>query len=371
MASFLDSLTSLFGGGSKGQSILGIDVGSSSIKVVQLRRERGVAVLETYGELALGPYSGVEIGRATSLSSEKLGGALIDVIREANVTSKNAGLAIPFSSSLVSVIKMPAVDEDQLKGMVPIEARKYIPVPIAEVTLDWFVVPDSVEIGAAPNAPGAPVKRVDVLLAAIHNETIAKYKSIVAAAGIVASFLEIEIFSTVRAALDHGVAPVVVIDFGAATTKVYIVERGIVRESHIVNRGSQDITNAMAKTLSLSTARAEELKRSEGLQGTSNKQVAEAAMLTLDYIFSEINRVILTYEQRSSKNVSRVVLAGGGAALKGLLSFAQGRLSVDATLADPFGKTQAPAFLLDVLKEAGPIFTVATGVALRKLQENE
>lgn len=371
MASFLSSLSSLFGGSRRGQSVVGVDIGSSSIKVVQLRRERGAAVLETYGELALGPYAGIEIGRATNLPAEKLSGALIDLVREANVTTKNAGIAIPFSSSLVSLIKMPAVSEEQLRGMVPLEARKYIPVPITEVTLDWFVVPDSAQMEASPASGVAPVKRVDVLLAAIHNETIEKYKSIVAGAGIVASFLEIEVFSAVRAALDHGIAPVAVIDFGAATTKVYVVERGIVRESHIVNRGAQDITTAISKSLNLSMARAEELKRQEGLTGTNNAQVAEAATFTFDFIFSEINRVILTYQQRSSKNVSRVVLAGGGGALKGLLSFAQSRLSVETVLANPFQKTQAPAFLLDVLKEAGPAFVVATGVALRKLQEGE
>lgn len=371
MASFLSSLSSLFSfGSSKGQSVLGVDIGSSSIKVVQLRRERGAAVLETYGELSLGPYGGVEIGRATSLPAEKLSGALIDVMREANVTTKNAGIAIPISSSLVSIIKMPAVGDEQLRGMVPIEARKYIPVPIAEVTLDWFVVPDSIEV-ALSDPRGAPLKRVDVLLAAIHNETIGKYRSMVAQGGIVASFFEIEIFSAVRAALDHGVAPVAVIDFGAATTKVYIVERGIVRESHIINRGGQDITSAIGKTLNLALARAEEQKRAEGLLGAEHTQVREAAALTLDFIFSEVNRAILTYQQKSNKNISRAVLAGGGGALKGLLPFTQQRLEVDVALADPFGKTQAPAFLLDVLKDAGPTFTVAVGIALRKLQEQE
>lgn len=372
MASFLSSLSSLFSlGGRKGQSVLGVDIGSSSIKVVQLRRDRGVVVLETYGELSLGPYAGVEIGRATNLSADKLGGALIDVMREANVTTKNAALAIPFASSLVSIIKMPVVDEHQLSGMVPIEARKYIPVPISEVTLDWFVVPDSTEVVPGGAAEVVPVKKMDVLLAAIHNETISKYQSMVAAAGIAVSFFEIEIFSTVRAALDHGVAPVAIIDLGAATSKVYIVERGLVRESHIINRGSQDITSAISKSLNVSVARAEEMKRTGGLTGEGDGHLKEAAALSLDFIFSEVNRVVLTYEQRQNKNVSRVVLAGGGGALKGLLPLVKARMSVEVSLSDPFGKTQAPAFLLDVLTEAGPTFTVAVGVALRKLQELE
>jgi len=123
------------------QSVLGIDIGSSSIKVVQLRKKAGKAVLETYGELALGPYAGVEIGRATNLSQEKIVEALRDVIKESNVTTRSAGISIASSSSLISFLRMPDMDRKQLETMVPIEARKYIPVPITEVALDWWPIP--------------------------------------------------------------------------------------------------------------------------------------------------------------------------------------------------------------------------------------
>ena len=107
------SLSSLFKQESK--SVIGVDIGTSSIKVVQLRREKGRVILETYGAIALGPYAGVEIGRATALGMEKIAEALKDVIREANVTSKDAAIAIPYSASLVSIIKIPAAAESQLE----------------------------------------------------------------------------------------------------------------------------------------------------------------------------------------------------------------------------------------------------------------
>ena len=94
---------------SKGGSVVGIDLGSSAIKVVQLRKEKGVAILETYGELALGPYGDVEIGRAVKLGNDKLSEALTDLLREASVGSTNAGFSIPFASSLLILIEMPAV----------------------------------------------------------------------------------------------------------------------------------------------------------------------------------------------------------------------------------------------------------------------
>src|SRR3989344_8400887 len=125
-----------------GDSILGIDIGSSSIKAVQLRKRSGQALLETYGEIALGPYSGLEIGRATHLPAERLSEALNDVLRESNTTTKKCGIAIPLPSSMVSLIEMPALSPSQLATMIPLEARKYIPVPINEITLDWWVIPE-------------------------------------------------------------------------------------------------------------------------------------------------------------------------------------------------------------------------------------
>src|SRR6185436_1183412 len=193
-----------FGGG-KEASVLGIDIGASSAKIVQLRASKGSAILETYGEIALGPYGQQPIGKAVKLTPEKIGDALTDVMREANVTSRGGGLSIPFSSSLVSVIDLPNVQQEQLKRMITIEARKYIPLPINEVTLDWFVIPreegeqsafDRVEKKTPLQAKGQ-----EVLLVAIHNDILRNYQTIAATSGIKIEFYEIEIFSAIRSSV--------------------------------------------------------------------------------------------------------------------------------------------------------------------------
>lgn len=370
MANFsLKSLTSFLSSFNRGRStsVIGIDIGSSAIKVVQVRRQGGKAILETYGAIALGPYGDMEIGRAINLPSETIVQALSDVLREANITSRDAGVSIPYASSLVSVIKVPQVTDRQLSQMIPIEARKYIPVPIGEVMLDWFAIPEEQQTSA--DAKDAEKKQTSVLLVAIHNDTIAKYQSIVKGAAIDSKFFEIEVFSSVRASLDHGIAPVAVLDMGAATTKLYIVERGIVRESHIINRGSQDITLAIAQSLGKTVAQAEELKRMKGLSPDAEPQLKESIELTLQHLINEINRVVLSYEQHMGTSVAKMVATGGGATLKGLAAYFEGKVNAKIELADSFAKTEAPAFLTDVLKDAGPEFSVAVGLALRRLQE--
>jgi type IV pilus assembly protein PilM len=358
------SFSSLFS--QEPKSVLGVDIGTSSIKVVQLRRDRGHVLLETYGAISLGPYAGVEIGRATALPTEKITEALKDVIREANVTTNTAALSIPYSSSLISILKLPVTVEKQLAQVVPIEARKYIPVPINEVMLDWFVVSSGKK-----NDSNA---KLEVLLVAIHNDTIAKFRTIASSAGLEVSFFEIEVFSSVRAALEHGIAPVAVVDMGAATTKFYVVERGLIRESHIISHGSQDLTLAASRSLPVTVAQAEEWKRTFGLGQVDHtvpaqQNFTQSLELSLEPLLSELSRTLAAYEMRQNQSVSMLVFTGGGAELKGLKDFAQGKVPTEVHLADPFGKTQAPAFLESILKEAGPEFAVAVGLSLRKLQE--
>src|SRR3989344_5511829 len=137
--SFLNALL-----GKKETSVLGVDIGSSALKVVQLRKEGGKAVLETYGELSLGPYGGSEVGQATNLSAEAITETLKDLLREAKVTTRNCGVSIPYARSLLTLVRLPyRKDPKEQKTVIELEARKYIPVPVSEVQLDWFIVPDT------------------------------------------------------------------------------------------------------------------------------------------------------------------------------------------------------------------------------------
>jgi type IV pilus assembly protein PilM len=368
----LGFLSGLFAGKKGSPSVLGVDIGSSAIKIVQVRKSKGQAILETYGELALGPYGGAAIGQAVQLPAEKIASAIADLIKEkeVNVTTKLAGVSIPFASSLMSVIEMPEVPQKQLATMVPIEARKYIPVPVNEVMLDWSVIPkpDNLESEYDPDTPKGSAKKIDILVVAIHNDTVARYQKIVQDSGLEAGFFEIEVFSTMRSVVEEGLQPVMVMDMGAASTKLYIIERGMVRASHTVNRGAQDITSAISQSLGIPIEKAEVMKRDVGASGT-DQTLRGIVTLVLDFIFAEANRTLLGFEKKYNKSVSKVILVGGGAALKGLSELAKAAFKTEAVLGNPFGKLSTPAFIENVLKETGPEFAVAIGAALRKLQD--
>ena len=186
---------------SKGESVIGIDIGSSSIKIVQLKRDHGRIILETYGELATGPYADLAVGQAATLPPEKLGEMVQDLIKEANITTSLGAFSIPLKSSLLIVLEMPDIKPAELAKAIPIEARRYIPVPISEVALDWWIIPrteNTFEESEGEEKIGAPQTKVEVLVVAIHKGTLTQYESIAHLARIQSKFFEIETFSAIR-----------------------------------------------------------------------------------------------------------------------------------------------------------------------------
>lgn len=369
-------------------TVVGIDIGSSAIKVVQLSEKRGKAVLDTYGALALGPYAGVEIGQATNLPADKIISALTEILKESKVSTNASAISIPFNSTLMTVIELPSASERHLKNIIPIEAKKYVPVPISEVSLDWSILPkDQVESesqttrnksekenkeGGAGNdktEEKAVGEKIKVLIVAIHNDVFGKFKQIIAGAGLESDIFEVEIFSTLRAVLEPTAEPIMIMDVGAASTKLYVVERGNIENSHTINRGSQDITSTIARSLRMPIKEAEIVKRTKGLAFREDKELGGAIFLTLDHIFAETAKVIRNYNAKNNKALNKIILVGGGSSMKGFAEAASANLQVEVLSSDPFSKVEAPVFVSDVLKNTGPEFATAVGVALRYLSE--
>ena len=377
MPNFLDKflnfkISKMFTDGKKG-SALGIDIGSSAIKIIQLGEKSGHAVLENYGELALGPYAGLGVGQATSLTGPSIREALSDIFREANIEGNRAALSIPMSSTLLSLIELPNVDKKQLQSMIPIEARKYIPVPVSEVVLDWWILPKQDYDNKEITEEGKDYKedKIKVLLAAIHNDTINKYKKIQSILGVKSGSFEIDVFSSIRSVVGQDSSVVMVLDMGAGTTKLAVVDFGILCMQHIINIGSQDISMTLSKMLHIKINEAEEMKREQGLSSNNEKAIV-AMQLPLGHIVAEVNRFIVNYKKKNTRPISKIVLTGGGVLLKGLPEFILKSLnSVDVKIevGNPFTRVETPIILRNTLKEAGPEFSVAVGLAIKALQE--
>lgn len=359
--------------GTKEENVaVGIDIGTSSIKVIQIRREAGRAVLDTYGALALGQYSeGGMIGQVTNLEPEVIAKALKDVFKETNVTSQNVVLGIPSVSCIIFIVQLPAeIEERDLATVIPNESKKFIPVPLSDVSIDWYVIPRREDSGTESRvlteSGGQP--KISVLVVATLNETLVKYTQVMQKSMLPMDSLEIEVFSGIRSVLTRELYPVLIIDIGASKTKLTIVEHGIVETFRLVNRASQDMTLAIAHAMELSFEKAEAIKKEFGLVATSEyPHLPELLKTHLADIFQEANSTMLAYEKRYNKNIGKVIFTGGGSMTRGLLEYAKQNFGAEIALADPFAKVDAPVFLKGVLKATGPEFAIALGLAMKKL----
>jgi type IV pilus assembly protein PilM len=359
------------------KNVVGIDIGSSSIKIVELEKKKGRAVLKTYGEIALGPYGGAAVGQVVNLNTERTSEALHDILKEARASTPNSGMAIPFKSSLISLIEMPALPEKQLEEAIPIEARKYIPVPISEITLDWWIIPkDDTRIDRrstndqSTDQSQTVKEKNDVLVVSIHNEILNDYNNIVKTNNLNTSFFEIEMFSASRALVEDEKDTLMILDMGASGTKLYVIHRGVLRNSHIINKGSKDVTSTIARSLSISDEEAEKIKRNiANLEEADRKSVNDMISLTVDGILAETENFINNFHHRSGHQIKKIILTGGGVAQSGFRELVEKKFKTEVSVGNPFSKVDAPKVLAETLKSTGLEFAVAVGIALRKMQE--
>jgi type IV pilus assembly protein PilM len=376
MANFIDEIkntfSGLFGKGEEPVSI-GIDIGTSAIKVVELRKENEKIVLTTYSSLALGQY--VEkgyLGQVTNLPVEGLAQALVDTLRESKITSPQILVNIPAVSSIIFTVDLPAViEEKEYAVVVPNESKKYIPVPLTDVVLDWYPLPrreQSANESKRIRESGTDAT-VTILVVATLNESVAKLSDILQKANLPTQNLEIEMFSHIRSIIYRELFPVLILDIGASRARASIVDHGIIEAFRLISRGGQDMTLALSRSLELAFDDAEKVKKEYGLT-PSDQYALSAEILQSQYhdIFVQANSVILAYEKKQGKTVEKIILTGGSANARGLVEYARTQFSADVTLARPFDKIETPPFLKEVLFETGPEFSGALGLALRKFQ---
>jgi type IV pilus assembly protein PilM len=346
--------------GSSVPKTVGIDVGGSSVKVVEVEETERALTLRTYGELQLGPYANAPLGDLVKLEQKKRVEAIVDVIRESGVTASKGTLVIPLSVSFMTVIPFTAGEKEDLASRVAVEARKYIPLPLTDVALDWSELKP---------AHGAAANMKEVLLAAIEHTTVTDYKETLDAIGMASQPSEIEAFSLVRALGRTDDTTLAVLDLGARTAKLYIARNGVIERVHRVPWGGAAITKRLAELRNIPFEEAENVKRSYVEGGEAASDILKATQSVMDGVFQEFKRLLDQYEARDGAPIARLALAGGVAAFPPVLPYARDALSRDLVIGNPFDKLAYPAFMEDTLASIAPSFGVAVGAALRYFAE--
>ncbi len=369
----------------KPKSYLGVDIGTSAIKVVQLSKARDAYRLENYGEIKFSPEEApMEVYQQSSLKmlDEQVAGLLKKIIAETGITATQAAFSLPVFSSFSTIIELPPMPKEDMEKAIQFEARQYVPIPISEVSLDSLVIGEehkthkeknggAEQEGSSQNEGQASIpskkKHVEVLLVAVPNEIKKKYQRIAELAGLNLIALEMETFPLARALLKGDPTITVIADVGARSTDICIVDNGFVRISHNFEFSGVDITQAYAVFTKSNFIEAERAKKVTGLNLTPG-QLAEAKELTaiVDNIINEIDRIVHSYFNKTGREVKRVVLSGGVSYMPGFIERIQEKLNTPVLVGDPFESLVWPKELERTLKDIGPSFGVAVGLAMRR-----
>ncbi len=349
----------------KPKKFLGIDIGASSVRMVELSRKGKGFKLENYGEMSLAQPDGKPFkefkGNTIRLSSKEVAENISAIIKEARIETKDACFSIPDFGTFFTNIEIPVMDEEEIAQAVKYQSRTYIPLSLDDVTLDWSVV------------EGTPSKTsLKILVVAIPNDIIAHYKKVTVLTSLNLRFLEPEVFALARSLVKEDKKVSGLIDIGATSTTCSILEDKKVKISHSFNVAGNELTNVIARSLNIGYNEAEDLKKKQGLlpkDETGNPEDIRKLLIPLvGSILDETKKAFRDFYTREGKEVQEVLLSGGLALMPGLKEFFSVELKKPIILSDPFFGIEAPAMLSNTLKEIGPYYGVAIGLALKGLE---
>ncbi len=357
---FLGSFFDDIGNFLSARSILGVDIGTSSIKVAELARKGDALSLLNYGLLESQDYLN-HPNRAIQTSSLKISERegtemLKTLVGEMRPKTRLAVATIPAFASFETLIDMPLLSPAETAKAVEFQAPQYIPLPIGEVAVDWLKVDEF----QTENRE----KYQRIFLIGIPKDILERYKAICRNAGLRLTALELDGIAMARSLLVKEPEPTLLIDLGAVASDIFVVKEGKLLYASQTDYGGIYLTQAIARSLGITNARAEELKRRRGLTGGGAE--AELSTLTLpflDVIIQEVNHTRSVVERRYGRPLKRAMLTGAGANLIGVEKYFGSQLDLAMVKPNPFQGVGYPVVLEPVILDVRNELPAAIGAA--------
>lgn len=389
-------------------SRLGLDIGTSSLKAVQLERQEtgwrltNYALLDLFLAASGGALAVCE--PSDSFSEERLVHLLKGFLKKGGFSAREVVVSVPVFSSFFTALTLPVMPEAELEGAIRYEARKYVPLPLEEVELDWVIASQFRETAVAPASKKQKKKiaaygNLDILLAAVPKDLISRLTKIVSALGLKLVALEAESFSLVRAL--HFQAELVlrqiakrqaltkpassksylILDTGARSTSLIWSQKNNIRLVHFIDFSGNRVSNLLGEKYHLGLSQIEVGKRSPGflpakdVKPNANFIVGQEETAHLRPVFekvvSEIRAVIVASQNLTASQQTKFVepqfclVSGGAVHLWGFLAYLSANLDMPVIPADPLVGLETSVQSAVPLKELSPLLTVAVGLALR------
>ncbi len=343
----------------KGSPLLGIDISSTAVKLLELSEKGGRYRVESYAVEPLPPNAVTE---RTINDVGAVGNAIKRAWTRSGTKIRQAAVAVAGSAVITKVIALPAgLTDEELFAQIELEADRYIPFSIEEVNLDFVV------LGPSEKNP----QLVDVLLAASKSDNVDSRLEALEAAGLKAKVVDVEAyalelaFSLIAPHLpQQGKGTVAVVDIGATMTILNVLRDGRSIYTRELVFGGRQLTEAIQQRYGLSFEEAGKAKKAGGLPASYQTEVLEPFMETLA---QQVNRLLQFFFSSSRyTKVDHIVLAGGCANIPGIAEWVQSRLQTPTTIANPFADMMiAPRVPVRPLRDDAPAMMIACGLAMR------
>jgi type IV pilus assembly protein PilM len=343
----------------KAKPVVGLDISSTSVKLLELSRQGDRYRVESYAVKALPPNAVVE---KNINELEAVAEVIKSLTQFAKCKTRNAAVAVAGSAVITKVIEMPAgLTDDAMEIQITLEADQYIPYPLEEVAIDFEV----------QNVSERNPEQVDVLLAACRRENVDLRVDVLELAGLQAKIVDVEAYTLERAFSliveqleDQEDQVVAVVDIGATMTTLSVLVDGKTIYTREQLFGGKQLTEEIQRRYGLSTEEAGLAKKQGGLPDDYESEVLEPFK---DAVVQQVTRSLQFFFSSSQYNdVDHIVLAGGVASMAGLPELIEEKLGTQTSVANPFANMSiAPKVNAASLANDAPALMIATGLALR------
>jgi type IV pilus assembly protein PilM len=346
--------------GKKNQPILGIDVSSTSVKVLEFSKYRDGYRVESY---AVEPLPTNAVTDKTIQDVEAVAESLRRAVKKSGTRAKHAALAVAGSSAITKKIIMPAnLSDDEMETRIQFEADQYIPYPLDEVNLDFEV------LGGIKDNPDS----VEVLLAASRSENVGTRTAVAELAGLMPKFIDVEPYTIENAYMlitdqipDYGVdKTTAIIDIGATMTSLNIIVDGKLMYTREQPFGGKQLTEEIMRRYGLSYEDAGKVKKEGGLPENYEPEVLMPFKQTMA---QQVGRFLqFFYSSSEHEHVDYIALAGGCAVIPGVAELVESNLGIAAGVANPFTNVKlAGRIAKQRIAIDAPSLMIACGLALR------
>lgn len=338
---------------SKTTDYFGIDIGATSVRLVQLKKHGNKPVLVAYGSAPL-PTNLVASDSADAV--DQLALAIKKLVKDAGITTKSVVAALPAAKVFASVITTPKLSAAELSKAVKYQADQYIPMPIDQVRLDWTVL-----------GPGANENEQLVLLIAAPNNTTEKYLQIFEKAGLELVALEVDVTALSRAVLTPDAGHVVLLDIGSLASTVSLVVNGSPRLIHSVPVGAAAFVQALGQGLKIDANQAMAMVQKFGMNQTSmDGKILKNLQPVVDNIMEEIKKSVAFYtNENHDTKFDKLVFTGGAAGMPELPLYIANSLKMPVELGNAWLNVSYPANMQNDLAAVNREYAVAVGCAAR------